>query len=164
VEALPWKELGAEAVAECTGRHTRDAAAVHLSAGAERVVVSNASCTTKCIAPMAKVLEDAFEIESGLMTTVHAYTGDQVLPARPVGGARHRADLDGRSALAMAWDGDDDDGLGWATRTRGGRRCGVHDRRRTAQARKPSPRPLGFSGGMRLSGTAPEGAFPPGCR
>ncbi|MGO9196168.1 MAG: type I glyceraldehyde-3-phosphate dehydrogenase [Acidimicrobiales bacterium] len=108
VETLPWKELGVEIVAECTGRNTsRDAAAVHLQAGAERVVVSapckgadatfvigvngdtydpkrhfvvsNASCTTNCFALMAKVVEDAFGIESGLMTTVHAYTGDQVL-------------------------------------------------------------------------------------
>lgn len=108
VEQLPWKELGVQVVAECTGRHrTRDAAAAHLGAGAERVVVSapckeadatfvigvndhefdperhivvsNASCTTNCFAPMAKVLQDAFGIESGLMTTVHAYTGDQLL-------------------------------------------------------------------------------------
>lgn len=108
IEQLPWKELGVEVVAECTGRHTsRDSAAGHLGAGAERVVVSapckgadatfvigvndhefdperhivvsNASCTTNCFALMAKVLDDAYGIESGLMTTVHAYTGDQVL-------------------------------------------------------------------------------------
>jgi glyceraldehyde 3-phosphate dehydrogenase len=105
---LPWKELGAEIVVESTGRFTdRESAAKHLEAGAEKVVISapakgedltvvlgvnddqydpaehhvisNASCTTNCVAPMAKVLQDAFGIERGLMTTVHAYTNDQNL-------------------------------------------------------------------------------------
>jgi glyceraldehyde 3-phosphate dehydrogenase len=108
VKALPWAELGVEVVVEATGRYTaRDAAALHLDAGAQRVVVSapskgadatfvmgvnddtfdpaahivisNASCTTNCLAPMAKVLDDAFGLEQGFMTTIHAYTGDQQL-------------------------------------------------------------------------------------
>ena len=103
---LPWKELGAEIVLESTGLFTdRDKAAKHLEAGARKVVISapakgeditivmgvnddgydpaahdvisNASCTTNCVAPMAKVLLEAFGIERGLMTTVHAYTNDQ---------------------------------------------------------------------------------------
>ncbi|MEX0984190.1 MAG: type I glyceraldehyde-3-phosphate dehydrogenase [Actinomycetota bacterium] len=103
---LPWKELGAEIVVESTGLFTdREKAAAHLAAGAEKVVISapasgedltvvlgvnddaydptihhvisNASCTTNCVAPMAKVLDDAFGIEHGFMTTVHAYTNDQ---------------------------------------------------------------------------------------
>ena len=104
-ENLPWAELGIDVVFECTGRFTdRAAAARHLAAGAQRVlvsaptkgadatvvfgvnhddlspadrVVSNASCTTNCLAPVAKVLNDTFGIEAGLMTTVHAYTNDQ---------------------------------------------------------------------------------------
>ena len=103
---LPWKELGAQVVIESTGLFTkRDDAAKHLEAGAERVlisapakgedftivlgvnddaydpanhhVISNASCTTNCVAPMVKVLDDAFGVEQGFMTTVHAYTNDQ---------------------------------------------------------------------------------------
>ena len=103
---LPWKELGAEIVIESTGIFTdRDKAAAHLEAGAQKViisapaknedltmvlgvnddaydpashhVISNASCTTNCVAPMAKVIDDAFGIEQGFMTTVHAYTNDQ---------------------------------------------------------------------------------------
>jgi glyceraldehyde 3-phosphate dehydrogenase len=103
---LPWKELEVDVVIESTGRFTkREAAAAHLAAGAGRViisapsgdadatfvvgvnddtfdpaahvVVSNASCTTNCFVPMIKVLDDAFGIEKGLMTTVHAYTNDQ---------------------------------------------------------------------------------------
>ncbi|WP_280563099.1 MULTISPECIES: type I glyceraldehyde-3-phosphate dehydrogenase [unclassified Chromohalobacter] len=105
--ALPWTSLNVDLVMECTGLFTkRDAAAKHLEAGAERVlisapsgdadamvvfgvnehmltsehrVVSNASCTTNCLAPVAKALNDAVGIESGLMTTVHAYTNDQNL-------------------------------------------------------------------------------------
>ncbi len=106
--ALPWKELDVQVVVESTGRFTtREAAAAHLDAGAERVVisapgtgvdatfvvgvnddtfdpehhrvVSNASCTTNCVVPLAKVLDDAFGIRQGLMTTVHAYTNDQNL-------------------------------------------------------------------------------------
>jgi glyceraldehyde 3-phosphate dehydrogenase len=104
--ALPWKELGAEIVIESTGIFTdRARAAAHLEAGAQKViisapakdedltvvlgvnddaydpavhhVISNASCTTNCVAPMAKVLDDAFGIQQGFMTTVHAYTNDQ---------------------------------------------------------------------------------------
>jgi glyceraldehyde 3-phosphate dehydrogenase len=105
---LPWKELGAEVVVESTGLFTdRDKAAKHVEAGAQKVVISapakgeditivlgvngdqydpaehniisNASCTTNCVVPMAKVLGDAFGIERGFMTTVHAYTNDQNL-------------------------------------------------------------------------------------
>jgi glyceraldehyde 3-phosphate dehydrogenase len=107
-ENLPWKELGAEIVIESTGLFTdRDAAAAHLEAGAQKVlisapakgeditivmgvndeaydpashhVISNASCTTNCVAPMAKVLDESFGIEQAFMTTVHAYTNDQNL-------------------------------------------------------------------------------------
>ncbi len=102
---LPWGELGVDLVMECTGIFTsRDKAAAHLTAGAKRVLVSapadgadltvvygvnhqkisnddiilsNASCTTNCLAPVAKVLNDAFGIEKGFMTTIHSYTGDQ---------------------------------------------------------------------------------------
>ena len=102
---LPWKDLGVDIVLECTGIFTsKDKASAHLTAGAKRVIVSapadgadltvvygvnhekitkdhiilsNASCTTNCLAPVAKVLNDAFGIEKGFMTTVHAYTGDQ---------------------------------------------------------------------------------------
>jgi glyceraldehyde 3-phosphate dehydrogenase len=105
---LPWGQLGVDVVFECTGIFTSKAkASAHLAGGAKRVlisapggsdvdgtvvygvnhdtltsamtVVSNASCTTNCLAPLAKVLNDAIGIESGLMTTVHAYTNDQVL-------------------------------------------------------------------------------------
>jgi glyceraldehyde 3-phosphate dehydrogenase len=105
---LPWKDVGADVVLEASGRFTsRDEAAGHLEAGASRVVitapsadadatfvvgvndgefdpdrhvvVSNASCTTNCFVPMVKVLDDAFGVVSGLMTTVHAYTNDQAL-------------------------------------------------------------------------------------
>ena len=107
-KALPWADLGIDIVIESTGRFTsREAAGAHLDAGAERViisapgtgvdatfvvgvnddqfdpakdfVVSNASCTTNCFVPMVKVLDDAFGIDAGLMTTVHAYTNDQNL-------------------------------------------------------------------------------------
>jgi glyceraldehyde 3-phosphate dehydrogenase len=103
---LPWKELGAQIVIESTGLFTsREKADAHIEAGAEKViisapakgedltivlgvnddqydsaqhnVISNASCTTNCVAPMAKVLDDAFGIETGFMTTIHAYTNDQ---------------------------------------------------------------------------------------
>jgi glyceraldehyde 3-phosphate dehydrogenase len=105
---LRWGEVGADVVAECTGLfRDRESAAKHLAAGARKVVisapakdpditivlgvnsnrydprqhdiVSNASCTTNCLAPVAKVLLENFGIRSGLMTTVHAYTGDQRL-------------------------------------------------------------------------------------
>ena len=103
---LPWKQLGVEIVIESTGRFTEaEKAAAHLDAGAKKVIisapakgedltivlgvnqdmynpakdriVSNASCTTNCLAPVAKVLEDTFGIEKALMTTVHSYTNDQ---------------------------------------------------------------------------------------
>ena len=102
---LPWKELGVDIALECTGIFTsKEKASAHLAAGAKRVlvsapgdgvdltvvygvnhdkiskdhiVVSNASCTTNCLAPVAMVLNNAFGIEKGFMTTVHAYTGDQ---------------------------------------------------------------------------------------
>ncbi|MFO0207347.1 MAG: type I glyceraldehyde-3-phosphate dehydrogenase, partial [Betaproteobacteria bacterium] len=103
---LPWGELGVDVVMECTGLFTsKEKAAAHLKGGAKKViisapggkdvdativygvnhgtlkaahtVISNASCTTNCLAPVAKVLHDTFGIESGLMTTVHAYTNDQ---------------------------------------------------------------------------------------
>jgi len=105
---LPWKELDVDVVLECTGAfRSKEKAAPHIAAGAKKViisapakgdidativfgvnddslssadtVISNASCTTNCLAPMAKVLNDAIGIKSGLMTTVHAYTNDQVL-------------------------------------------------------------------------------------
>ncbi len=105
-QKLPWKDLGVDLVLECTGLFTaREKAAAHVSAGAKRVVisapgkevdatfaygvnhetfdpkqhvvVSNASCTTNCLAPLAKVLDDAFGIEHGLMTTIHSVTNDQ---------------------------------------------------------------------------------------
>jgi len=105
---LPWKQLGVEIVFESTGRFTkRDDAAKHLTAGAERVIItapakgpdvsvvmgvneesydpakhqiiSNASCTTNCLAPIAKVLHETFGIEKGWMTTIHSYTNDQQL-------------------------------------------------------------------------------------
>ncbi|MBI5582104.1 MAG: type I glyceraldehyde-3-phosphate dehydrogenase [Deltaproteobacteria bacterium] len=107
-EKIDWKDLGVDIVAECTGFFTkREDAAKHLTAGARKVVisapatnpditivmgvnshrydpkqhhiVSNASCTTNCLAPVAKVLHENFKIKHGLMTTVHSYTGDQRL-------------------------------------------------------------------------------------
>ncbi|MFM7068188.1 MAG: type I glyceraldehyde-3-phosphate dehydrogenase [Actinomycetes bacterium] len=109
---IPWGEFGVDVVIESTGIFTdRDKAAAHLSGGAPRVivsapangadatfvvgvnddtfdpathiVVSNASCTTNCFVPMIKVLDDAFGVEKGLMTTTHAYTGDQVIVDGP---------------------------------------------------------------------------------
>jgi glyceraldehyde 3-phosphate dehydrogenase len=108
---LPWKDLGVDVVIESTGLFTkREAAAKHLEAGAKKVIISapatgeditmvmgvnddtydgsqtiisNASCTTNCLAPLAKVLDDALGIERGLMTTIHAYTQDQNLQDGP---------------------------------------------------------------------------------
>lgn len=103
---LPWKEMKVDIVIEATGKfNSRDKAALHLEAGAKKVIItapgtneditivmgvnesalkieehdiiSNASCTTNCLAPVAKILDDTFGIENGLMTTVHAYTNDQ---------------------------------------------------------------------------------------
>ena len=106
--AIDWGALGADVVVESTGKfRSREAAAAHLKGGARKVlisapgkgadltvvlgvnqgdydplrhdVISNASCTTNCVAPMVKVLHDAFGVERGFMTTIHAYTGDQML-------------------------------------------------------------------------------------
>ena len=111
-ERLPWRDLGVDIVIEASGRfRSRDNAELHLKAGARKVlisapgkgvdativlgvnegiydpdhhdVVSNASCTTNCVAPMVKVLHDTFGIAKGFMTTVHAYTGDQRLLDSP---------------------------------------------------------------------------------
>lgn len=105
-EELPWGELGIDIVIEATGKfNSREQAALHLDAGAKKVIltapgknedvtivmgvnedmldlnqhdiISNASCTTNCLAPVAKVLDQKFGIEAGLMTTIHAYTNDQ---------------------------------------------------------------------------------------
>ncbi|MGE0199686.1 MAG: type I glyceraldehyde-3-phosphate dehydrogenase [Candidatus Melainabacteria bacterium] len=109
---LPWKELGVDVVIESTGFFTKAAdARKHIEAGAKKVlisapasdeditlalginddqydpakhhIISNASCTTNCLAPVAKVLHDTFGIKSGLMTTIHSYTGDQMLLDAP---------------------------------------------------------------------------------
>jgi glyceraldehyde 3-phosphate dehydrogenase len=122
-ENLPWRELGVDVVVESTGRFTkRERAGAHLDAGADTVVISapasdadvmlvpgvnddaydparhriisNASCTTNCVTPLAKVLNDAFSIEHGFMTTIHAYTASQ-----PVLDAPHK---DLRRARAAA--------------------------------------------------------------
>jgi glyceraldehyde 3-phosphate dehydrogenase len=110
--ALPWSDLGVDVVLESTGLFTkRDGAQKHIDAGAKKVVISapatepdvtlvlgvnddaydpashhvisNASCTTNCVAPLAKVLKDAFGVEQGFMTTIHAYTQDQGLQDMP---------------------------------------------------------------------------------
>src|SRR5690606_35766296 len=110
--ALPWGDLGTDVVVESTGIfRSREKAGLHLKGGAKKVVisapasgdvdativmgvnddlltgdeevVSNASCTTNCLAPMVKVLDDAFGVEKGFMTTVHAYTSDQALQDAP---------------------------------------------------------------------------------
>jgi len=109
---LPWKELGVEIVIDSTGKFTkREQLELHLKAGAKKVVltappkddldamivlgvndsalkpehkiISNASCTTNCLAPMVKVLDDAFGIKKGFMNTIHAYTNDQVMLDQP---------------------------------------------------------------------------------
>jgi glyceraldehyde 3-phosphate dehydrogenase len=116
-EDLPWGELGVDIVIESTGRFTdADKAGAHIKAGAKKVIISapatgedatfvigvnehlydsekhhiisNASCTTNCLAPFAKVFNDKFGIENGLMTTVHAYTADQNLQDGPHGDLR----------------------------------------------------------------------------
>ena len=106
-ELLPWADLGVDVVLECTGFYcSKEKSLAHVKAGAKKVVISApagkdlptivfgvnektlkaddqvisaASCTTNCLAPMAKALNDAFPIQSGIMTTVHAYTGDQMI-------------------------------------------------------------------------------------
>jgi glyceraldehyde 3-phosphate dehydrogenase len=110
-KALPWKDMGIDIVIESTGRFTdRETAGLHIIAGAKKVIISapakgdiptivlgvndevihadhniysNASCTTNCLAPMVKVLDDAFGVESGFMTTIHAYTADQRIQDSP---------------------------------------------------------------------------------
>ncbi len=121
---LPWKEIGVDVVLECTGFYTtKEKAQAHIDAGAKKVVISApagkdlptivygvnedvltpedtiisaASCTTNCLAPMAKALNDFAPIQSGIMTTVHAYTGDQML----LDGPHRKGDL--RRARAAA--------------------------------------------------------------
>ncbi len=121
---LPWGEIGVDVVLECTGFYTtKEKAQAHIDAGAKKVVISApagndlptvvygvnekiltpndkiisaASCTTNCLAPMAKALNDFAPIQSGIMTTVHAYTGDQML----LDGPHRKADL--RRARAAA--------------------------------------------------------------
>ena len=123
-EELPWGELGVDVVLECTGFFTKkEKAEAHIKAGAKKVVISapatgdlktvvynvnhdildgtetvtsGASCTTNCLAPMAKVLEDNFGIVEGLMTTIHAYTNDQ----NTLDGPHRKGDL--RRARAAA--------------------------------------------------------------
>jgi glyceraldehyde 3-phosphate dehydrogenase len=115
---LPWRELGADIILECTGVfRTQETAALHLEAGARHVllsapakgdvdltvvmgvnedqvdpalhkVISNASCTTNCLAPVAKVLNDSFGIDKGLVTTIHSYTTSQALLDAPLGDMR----------------------------------------------------------------------------
>jgi glyceraldehyde 3-phosphate dehydrogenase len=110
-QKLPWKDHQVDVVLECTGRFVqKEKAALHLDAGAKKVlisapgkggvdtvvlgvnddvltsdmkIISNASCTTNCLAPMVKVLDDAFGVEKGFMTTVHAYTADQRIQDAP---------------------------------------------------------------------------------
>ncbi len=121
---LPWREIGVDVVLECTGFYTsKEKAEAHINAGAKKVVISApagndlptvvfgvnenvltpedtvisaASCTTNCLAPMAKALNDFAPIQSGIMTTVHAYTGDQML----LDGPHRKGDL--RRARAAA--------------------------------------------------------------
>ncbi len=121
---LPWREIGVDVVLECTGFYTsKDKAQAHIDAGAKKVVISApagkdlptivygvnqnvltpedkiisaASCTTNCLAPMAKALNDYAPIQSGIMTTVHAYTGDQMV----LDGPHRKGDL--RRARAAA--------------------------------------------------------------
>ena len=83
---IPWKAKGAEIIVECTGFYTSaEKSQAHLDAGAKKVLSSVASCTTNCLAPMAKALHDSFGIEVGTMTTIHAYTGTQSLVDGPRG-------------------------------------------------------------------------------
>ena len=114
---LPWGELGVDVVLECTGFYTsKEKASAHIAAGAKKVVISApagndlptivynvnhttlkkedtvisaASCTTNCLAPMAKALNDYMPIESGIMCTIHAYTGDQMI----LDGPQRKGDL-----------------------------------------------------------------------
>ncbi|HEX7522124.1 MAG TPA: type I glyceraldehyde-3-phosphate dehydrogenase, partial [Acidimicrobiia bacterium] len=128
---IPWADNGVDVVIESTGLFTgRDAAARHLQGGAKRVVISapsgdadaticmgvnddvydaakhtvisNASCTTNCLAPMAKVLHDRFTIEQGYITTVHAYTSDQSLQDMAQTSRKGKADLRRMRAAALS--------------------------------------------------------------
>ena len=130
-DKLPWGDLGAQIVFESSGRFTaRDAAAKHLTAGARKViisapsadadatfvmgvnqdtydsskhhVISNASCTTNCLAPLARVLLDNFGIEQGVMTTVHAYTSEQQLVDLATPGRSGQVDLRRIRAAALS--------------------------------------------------------------
>ena len=122
---LPWGELGVDVVLECTGFYTSKAKAqAHIDAGAKKVVISApagndlptivynvnhetltkedniisaASCTTNCLAPMAKALNDTYPIQTGIMTTVHAYTGDQMI----LDGPQKKGDLRRSRACAI---------------------------------------------------------------
>ena len=77
---LPWGELKVDVVLECTGFYcSKEKSMAHIQAGARKVVISAASCTTNCLAPMAKALNDFAPIQSGIMSTIHAYTGDQMI-------------------------------------------------------------------------------------
>lgn len=124
LDALPWQDLDVDIVFECTGLFTnREAAAKHIHQGAKRVIISaptkdadativygvnhhillaehqiisNASCTTNCLAPMAKVINDTIGIREGIMTTIHAYTNDQHLSDT------HHADLHRARAAALS--------------------------------------------------------------
>ena len=121
----PWGQLGVDVVLECTGFYTsKEKAMAHIEAGAKKVVISApagkdlptivynvnhktlkpedqvisaASCTTNCLAPMTKALNDAFPIQAGIMTTVHAYTGDQM----PLDGPQRKGDLRRSRAAAI---------------------------------------------------------------
>ena len=122
LEALPWKDMGVDVVVESTGLFTyREGASQHLTAGADKVlisapasdpditivlgvnddqydaeqhhIISNASCTTNCVAPMAKVLLDTFGLEAGFMTTIHAYTTEQQLQDQVHMTRKGKADL-----------------------------------------------------------------------
>ena len=87
---LPWGELGVDVVLECTGFYTsKEKASAHLTAGAKKVVISAASCTTNCLAPMAAALNNYAPIVSGIMSTIHAYTGDQMI----LDGPQRKGDL-----------------------------------------------------------------------
>ena len=86
----PWGEIGVDVVLECTGFYTsKEKSMAHIAAGAKKVVISAASCTTNCLAPMADTLNKTFPIVSGIMTTVHAYTGDQMI----LDGPQRKGDL-----------------------------------------------------------------------
>ena len=95
---LPWGEIGVDVVLECTGFYTsKDKAQAHIDAGAKHVIISAASCTTNCLAPMAKALNDLAAIKSGIMCTIHAYTGDQMT----LDGPQRKGDLRRSRAAAV---------------------------------------------------------------